>query len=377
MNKYSRRQFLKQLGAASALFLAGRNGLRASTFALTDNSESFEFLVLGDSIASGQGLKEEHKFSTLTKNWLQAEVFGSRRVVNLKVKAHSGTTLMLHADEAEAFARAEIDETESHHPEVNFSFPTAKTQIDIAAKEYEAEKTSLESVKLILISGGINDITTLFISEPFGDDKKLRGEIARYCRDSMSEVLHHANGVFPNALIAVVGYFPLISSKAFSGKLFNAILEIYNFPRHLKPVANNLFTKQFFKVFQKKSAKRSKIWLEESNRCFREAVNSINAKSDKPRAVFIESPITEENCFGTKNSLVFGMGKKGRTEDFFYDERSAQCREEVPKLNALTGLDYPVHLCEISGLAHPNIEGSKAYAEAIKMNLKPFFTFNL
>lgn len=372
MNKYTRRQFLKHLGAASALFIAERSGFLS--FGFSGGAAPFELLVLGDSIASGQGLKEEHRFYTLTKNWLETEIFAEKRKVNLKVKAHSGTTLNLHAVEAAAFAKAEIDVTNSLNPELNVSFPSVQAQIDVAAKEYRAEKISPESVDLILLTGGINDITTAVILDPFGDDKKLRDAIAESCRDSMRGILEHVGSVFPNATIAVAGYYPLISKKTSSGQLLNAVMERFNFPRPLKPFANNLFTKQFFKLFHKKGAKRSLIWLEESNLRFREAVDAFNSTSAKPRAIFVESPIDETNCFGTKNSLVFGMGKKGRIEDFYYDERSALCDEIVPKLNASTGLDYPMNLCKMSGLAHPNVEGSKAYAEAIKTSLKPFLT---
>jgi lysophospholipase L1-like esterase len=372
MTDYSRRQFLKHLGAASALFVAGRSGLLS--FAFSDGAEPFELLVLGDSIASGQGLREEHRFYTLTKNWLETEIFAEQRKVNLKVKAHSGTTLNLHGEEAAAFAKAEIDVTDSLNPELNVSFPSVRAQIDIAAKEYKTEKISPESVNLIMLTGGINDITTAVILDPFGDEKKLRAEIAKYCRDSMREILEHAGSVFPNATIVLAGYYPLISTKTSSGKLFNAVMERFNFPRPLKPVANNLFTKQFFKLFQKKGAKRSQIWLEESNLRFGEAVDAFNSGTGTRRAIFVESPIDETNCFGTKDPLVFGMGKKGRIEDLYYDERSALCEETVPKLNASTRLDYPMNLCKMSGLAHPNVEGSRRYTEAIKENLKPFLT---
>jgi hypothetical protein len=47
-------------------------------------------LVVGDSLISAQGLREQNKFYYLVKDWLQADVFGASRRVNLKVKAHVG-----------------------------------------------------------------------------------------------------------------------------------------------------------------------------------------------------------------------------------------------------------------------------------------------
>lgn len=365
MSNFSRRQFLKSLGAVSALCLAGRSPLRLLALDTPVGAKPFEILVIGDSIASGHGLKEENKFYTLVKNWLESEVFQNSRPVNIKVKAHSGTTLSLHADIAAALSRAEIDETESYHPEINVDYPTAVTQVDIAASEYaDEEKTAAPD--LVMLTCGINDLTTTVILDPFGDDRSLRREIRKYCRDSMLGLLEHAGTAFPNAAIALIGYFPLVSRKTLTGRFFNAILEVFDLPRPLKPLANNLFTKQFFKLLQKGSARRSRIWVEESNRCFREAIDRFNSGRDKPRAVFIESPIGEETCFGTKNTLVFGMGKKGRTEDLTYDERAVECAKVAPVLGKVAGLKYSTHFCRISGLAHPNIEGSRAYADAIK-----------
>jgi hypothetical protein len=371
MSIYSRRQFLKGLGAVSALYFAGRGALRVPALAPADGVKSFEILVLGDSIASGHGLPEENKFYTLTKNWLEREIFQNARAVNLKIKAHSGTTLALHRDVAAALNKAEMDETEGFHPEINIDYPTAQSQVETAAREYEMEAKGAGAVHLVMLTGGINDITTSVILDPFGDDEILRREIAKYCRDSMLDLLRRAGAAFPNAKIALLGYFPLVSPKTSTGQFFNALLEVFKLPRPLKPLMNNLFTKQFFKLIYRKSAKRSRIWVEESNRCFREAVDRFNAGQDTPRAVFIESPIREENCFGTKKPLVFGMGKKGRTADLTYDERSVECRKAAAVLGKAPELKYTIHFCEISGLAHPNIEGSRAYAEAIKTAIGP------
>ncbi|MDQ3061653.1 MAG: twin-arginine translocation signal domain-containing protein, partial [Acidobacteriota bacterium] len=98
MKDFSRRQFLKQLGAAAGLFLASRSVLSLPKFVFSNESEAFEMLVVGDSHISGQGLQQKNKFYYLVKEWLQNEVFGENRKVNLKVKAHSGSRIELHKD---------------------------------------------------------------------------------------------------------------------------------------------------------------------------------------------------------------------------------------------------------------------------------------
>lgn len=371
MNKYSRRQFLARMATASTLVLSGGTGLLGRIFAQTNETRPFEFLVIGDSLVWGGGLKEEQKFYALTREWLAKEVFVNRRSVNMRVRAHSGSTLTLHQDEADKFAK--VGKTERNYiypPEVNTSFPTVKTQLDIAAEEYG--EAGRRSVDLIMLSGGLTDITTAGILDPGGDNDKLKQDIEKYCLGSMQEVLGHAGAIYPNATIAVVGYFPILSEKTSTGRLFNGMLEAYKFPRFLKPMANNpLVRPLLFKKMKKKAIVRSRIWAEQSNLRLSEAVDKFNASAGKTRAIFIKGPVTEDNCFETPNTLLIRMGKKGRVADFTYDERKAQCNESLPTLKKETGIEYPVRFCELAAVGHPNVEGAKAYADSIKTVLKP------
>jgi hypothetical protein len=61
--------------------------------------------------------------------------------------------------------------------------------------------------------------------------------------------------------------------------------------------------------------------------------------------------------------------KKGRTEDPLFEARGTECRASLAELKSSTGLKYPVRLCEIAAIGHPNPAGSRAYAEAIKREL--------
>ena len=370
MTKYSRRQFLARMATASTFVLSGGTGLLGRVFAATDETRPFEFLVVGDSLIWGGGLREEHKFYTLTRNWLQTEVFAGKRPVNMKNKSHSGATLTLHADEAAALAKAGQDEGKYYPPEVNVSFPSAKKQIDMAAAEYG--QGNLGNVDLIMISGGLTDISTAGILNPNGDNEELKRDVEKYCQGSMLEVLRRAGEVFPNAMIGVVGYFPILSPQTNTGKLFNGMLEAYGFPRFFKPVVNNPLVRPLvFKKMKKKAIVRSRIWIADSDLHLQAAVNKFNTDQRKPRAVFIKGPVTEENCFETPNTLLSRMGKKGRVDDALYAERKAQCNEALPELKKTTGIEYPMRFCEMASIGHPNIEGAKAYTESIKAVLRP------
>ncbi|MET0754330.1 MAG: hypothetical protein ABWZ66_13190 [Pyrinomonadaceae bacterium] len=298
MKKYSRRRFLEQIGAFAAFALAGRNAFSSGLF--DESGENFDFLVVGDSLVWGQGLREEHKFYHLTKEWLQAEVFKNERQVNLKVKAHSGASINLKQYETDALQAAEIGEDEFFHREVNLSFPSIHAQIDVARKEYENPQT----VDLIMLSGGITDIRLSTILNPLKSNDELKRAIAEHCNEKMFELLEHAAGEFPNAQIVVVGYYPFLSKYTPSSRIFNNVLEIYDVPQPLKSLINNPLNRQLLKRYRKKMIERSMIWAENSTIEFKKAVGRLNAKFNKPRAVFIESPIKAENSMGAKKALL-------------------------------------------------------------------------
>ncbi len=369
MSDISRRDFLKWLSKASAAILA--SPVVPGIFAADGDSSTFEMLVVGDSIVWGQGLDEKDKFYSLIADWLRHDVFGGRREVNLKVKAHSGSTLKFHQEDAEKYKKAGRDETYHYDPEVNIGFPSIWRQIEVASDEYKAAGDR-QGADLIMLTGGITDITVSKVLDPHGDDTKLPPLIEKYCRDEMFDVISHAAELNPNAVIAVIGYFPMVSPSSVPSRLFNSYLESMSFPRPFKPFVNNgIMRPLFFKHLQKRGIERSRIWVTESNKQLKTAVDKLNEKSGRTRAIFVRSPITEATNFETPNTLLFRMGKGGRTADPLYVSRKSQCDTELPELNRSTGIKYPVRLCEIAAVGHPDPAGARAYAEAIKAALGP------
>lgn len=359
----SRRNFLKGLGAFAGLcLLGGRN------WALPGANDDFDMLVIGDSLVSGQGLLEKDKFSELTRRWLAADVFQDKRRVVFTNKSHSGARLFLGEKERRALESAGKDPTEFYHQEINFSFPSIKTQIDLAASEYSVLGKTPGDVDLVLMTGSLTDINASYVLNGLKKYRPLRQKIENHCNEGMFRFLRYATGVFPNALFTVVGYFPMVSKKSSSGEIYNSILEVYDFPGAAKPMLNNLFTKQFFKILHGRITKRSKIWFEESTIELKKAVKRVNEHTGKMSAVFVESPIPTNRSFGTKDSLLWGMGKKGRSEDDLYDVRQVECKAAFKKVRDVD-LRFRRRMCELSGIGHPNPEGSLMYAKAIQNTL--------
>jgi hypothetical protein len=150
-------------------------------------------------------------------------------------------------------------------------------------------------------------------------------------------------------------------------------MKAVKFPHPLQFLFTNIFSKQFMKVVRKAVAERSRVWVYESNKEMRDAVRAANEKCGATRVVFVESPITEETCFATKNSLLFGLDRDNLPEDEIYPERKIECAKALREIKYKPFGFVSRRMCELASVAHPNAAGSLAYAEAIKRQLRPIF----
>lgn len=334
---------------------------------------AFEFLVVGDSLIFGQGLLEKDKIYTHIAEWLRTSAPGAPQQVNMKVKAHSGSTLKFHADEAEAYRKAGREETYYYKPEVNVSFPSTWKQIEVGAAEYKAEGKN--GADLIVLSGSITDITVAKVLDPKGDDELLKKQVKQYSHDDMLDVLNHAARLHPEAVIAVLGYFPMVSPQSNDTRLLNSWLEAQSTPRFKKWLMNNpLARKLFFQKIGDRAIARSRLYQEESTKQLQAAVDDFNKNFERPRAVLVRSPLTEDHSFETPNTMLFKMGKKGIPEDPMYRERDADCNASLTELKRTTGIDYPIRFCEVAGVGHPNPQGARMYANAVIAALPQLLT---
>jgi hypothetical protein len=369
MTDFSRRNFIKQLGAFAALAAAVSGRDVFSQFG--QSAKPFDLLVAGDSVIWGQGLREEEKFYSIVKNWLETEVFKGSRQVEMKVLAHSGANINLRDYEIEALKKAKIGETEFFHREINVSFPSINAQIDLARRREYAENPS--AVDLILLMGGVTDVRLTQILDPRKSNDELRRDIARHCNEAMFGLLKKAAENFPNALIALAGYYPPLSKYTPGSRIFSNLLELYSVPQPFKAIINNPLNRQILKYYRQKMVTRSLLWANDSNAEFKKAVARLNAESGgKQRAIFIESPLTEENSLGAKKSMLYEI-KNGRIDDALFSERKNVCKPTLDKLRAATNLKLRTRTCEFATVGHPNAEGARAYAAAIKNTLESCF----
>lgn len=331
----------------------------------TSAPEYFDMLVVGDSHIAGQGLKEKNKFYFLVKEWLEKELLG--QPVRLNVKAHAGAKLDLTEEDLKHMKELSLDVTETHGTETNLSQPSAMAQIKAARKEYDDPG----AVDLVMITGCITDVKTPNTINPFYSVAKLRKRIKNYCGETMHATLDLLAREFPNATIVVSGYYPILAGESDIKKMLAFFLEIIRCPKQLRFLFTNGLSRQGLKMLRDGMVKRSRIWIDESNRAIRGAVDGVNSKLAKPRIVFVETPIKEENAFGSRMPMVFEMNGRGRVNDETTDERAAICEQVFQDKRMRHYGKLSSMMCVLSSIAHPNVLGSQAYAENIKVRLKP------
>jgi hypothetical protein len=186
----------------------------------------------------------------------------------------------------------------------------------------------------------------------------------------MAGLLEHTTAAFPNATVVVVGYFPIVSTKSDMNKISRYFLSIVDLPKNLEFVFTNPVSKQLLKILRRKIARRSTVWLTESNREIREAVEKVNAALAQPRVLFVESPITDDGAYATKNPMLWEIGKKSLPVDETLNERLSVCSKVFSEIKYQHYGRLSTRMCELSSIAHPNVEGAKAYADAVKNALK-------
>lgn len=320
-----------------------------------------QIVVVGDSLIWGQGLKEEDKTYSLVRGWYEAEHLKGTRKAELVVKAHSGATVKLHDVERQGLKKAGLSEDTVFNGEISFGFPSSFKQLESAHDELRERAIPADDVELILVSGCITDISVGEILNPLGGKKKMPKLVEQYCGRDMLDLLNHAHTLFPNARIAVLGYYPMIGPKTRSSKLLDGWLESMSFPRPVQPLANNILTRRIFGLLRKRAEEGSRVFVRESTKHLQAAVSSFNSERGASKAFFVESPVTEENTLDTEDTLLFNMAKDGRTDDPLYDFRLTECRGPQGEIRRKAGIKESVRHCQISGAGHPNEKGARRY----------------
>jgi len=330
----------------------------------------FNLLVLGDSIAWGQGLRDEHKAWYQVKTWLEDSV---GRKVRQRVEAHSGAVI-----------GSPGDSTGNPVPpldgEVNRGYPSVNHQIGNALLSY----ADPSQVDLVLVNGCINDVDARRLLNAANTADGIRELAQEKCGPPVEAMLSRITMSFPKAHVIITGYYPILSEKTPSDLFMRAMLKrLYS---GTAPMNDKQLRTRLIDI--------SREWYLTTNRMLAGATNKVDAqlaaKGSGQRALFAEVTFLPEHSFAAPQSRLWGFGASflrkllviltlGRvtlkTNDEQRDQRGTSCKDTFRQSPGETkdqerARKNRIALCRLAAIGHPNREGAQMYAEAIGKQLK-------
>ena len=341
-------------------------------------SDALQMLVLGDSIMWGQGLRDEEKFSSRVKCWLQEK---TNREVKLHVEAHSGAVIS-GAVTPQTFTTSD--------EEVNLTSPTINEQLDHAIQFYRENQAS---PALILMNGCINDVgvkNLLAASTPLED---LRTQVRQSCGEKMRLLLQRVRNSFPLSQVVVTGYYPIVSLLTADNAFLRQLVKKLN---NQRPEARRMTDKEM----RQRLIALSDEWYKTSTASLVEAVmktnGAANPEPSSPKVMFAEIQFGSEHVFAAPETLLWtflfastkasGFAKvvvllsfgtaAYKANDHVRESRIKSCGETFKKPKGIKEEKKQKEdredlflICRYASLGHPNNMGALVYTEAIKGQL--------
>ena len=368
------KRMLVALAATFLFSLATAQAQNSQPAASETTARPLNMLVLGDSIAWGQGLKDEHKAWHQVKAWLRQT---TGREVRERIEAHSGAVIG-SAEERQAGSHASLD------GEVNRAVPTVNEQIDTALKSY----ADASQVDLVLVDGCINDVDARRLLNAINTPEEIHRAAEAKCGVLVESLLQRITAVFPQAHVIVTGYFPIISEKTRNDFFMRALAK-----RLYTPSANG--QRMNDKELRARLIAISKVWYESSNYWLAAVTGKVDAqlsaRGSQRRVLFAPVTFLPEHSFLARESRLWGfdasflrkllvvltLGRVAlKTNDERRNQRDASCKEVFKPFPGETkdekrARESRLMLCRIAAIGHPNRKGAVMYAEAISRQLQP------
>lgn len=318
-------------------------------------------ITLGDSVLWGQGLLDKQKMHVLAARAI-ADLLHETDI-EIVHTAHSGAVLCA-TDEH----RDEPTYRGPNWKEVPQSLPSVREQLESIAPQVD------EDARLCFLNGGINDINFRTMLDPRADAaalSELDESIRQSCYVDMRDTIQAVRERLPNAVIVVLGYYPILSEHTDLDVLdIAAPLVFVVFGVGLGVIVSSVLAPivvRRMRYFHR----RQLSWL-------RKAVTECHSdsKTRGPGVLFAHPGLGPLHSVGAPDSLLwspkqatsFAEWKRLYTQnpagailmvepdDPMGEARRAACGNAHPNGDLQ---------CDIAAIGHPTAEGAQRYAEAI------------
>lgn len=348
----------------------GLGGVSRPSSTVSIRIGAFNILAVGDSIMWGQGLLDNHKFRVIVQNWAAAHL---GRPANLLSFAHSGAISVPPPVIAGFDPQAETHGTPGEVPN---SYPTV--QFQAASLAPAAINPGL--IDLILVDGCINDVGIRTILDPSVSGATL-GTLVQSACSGMQGVLTRLHTQYPNAMIALNGYFPIASNQSdinmliklatgvgvTAGAIAGSIAPAFGIPVDplTAAIVAGVVSNDEANQFRSFAIARSASFDAQSSLLLSNAVNSVNAASAGGTiAAFAKVPFTAANSFAAPQTLLWPIPSLSPVKDEVFAQRLQQC--------AVIPDTITQALCADASMGHPNVAGGQAFATAVEAQIAQF-----
>jgi len=301
--------------------------------------QAFHMVVIGDSVAWGNGLEQTDKYYYQLAKWLQESL---NKPIDVKVYAHSGATIDNPTGELGKSTNANL----------NSWYPTL---MDQATSIQNADE-----VDLILVSGGINDVDVMKILDIYTPAEDIDRR-SQSIKGDMKNLLSYLLSKNKNAKIIVTNYYPLISDDTNQDALytlFNVFSQLFSTAQ-----INLLDTLNHKSRLTENSYTFSGVTTSSLTNAVKEADNNVG------RIGFAMVNFQPSNCYGASGTWLWTLESvvPPKTNDDYYKERAKLCKP----IDITNILDKDNYINYINAMGHPNVAGAKEYTRAIKSAVKP------
>jgi beta-glucosidase/6-phospho-beta-glucosidase/beta-galactosidase/lysophospholipase L1-like esterase len=310
--------------------------------------DTFRMLVLGDSVLWGQGLQENQKIHTLVKQAIQQRE-GNIGVYS-ELLAHSGATIGISDNDVEDTQRLP-----SLDGEVPTNYPTILQQCD----DFNNKP---ETVDLIIVNGGINDVNARRILNPLNSEAFLRGLAEKHCHQHMKTLLERITNKFKKAKVIVTGYYPMISEDS-DLLLLEAFL--IGIGLEVASITGGIIGAVIGPAMKSAIAANCQFFAEQSEMKLQAAVDDVNSSlinsTLEPEArVFLAVPdFDKKNAALAPEPWLYAINLDFSSQDnLVAGGRKTACEQ------AGSGRT-DVEICKRASIGHPNAVGAEKYAAEI------------
>ena len=293
---------------------------------------AFRIVAIGDSIVWGQGLLANEKF-----DWLVQQALLPMRPdgVTLESLAHAGAVI----------GATGVSGT----PQVG-EVPASRLSI---IEQCDSYANSPDTVDLLIMDGGINDVGVASILNPFAMIPPLDVRVKHACHDGMLVLLKKVIAKFskPTCNILVTGYYLILSAKSDPVGV-TKLMSLYGIAvpgfldkdlDFINPVLN-----------------RCEAFFTDSTQQLKQAI----ADANDPRIAFVSPGFTDDNsAFVPGTSLLWGLSLDHdlSPQDPVAAARHPLCDTAHP--DPLQILDREI--CYRASAGHPNVQGAAQFAKQI------------